>query len=148
MRTLFSGRQRNDLAHTIADQSTLPKPFVPPSAMGARTRPAREPRAEFRVSLTAECEWQSTVIEGIRCRQIAALGELYDRCAPLVYGLATRITGSQAAAENVTQNLFEDCWHEPDTLTAAGGTLQGRLAALATYQSVLWRHHYCHIAAS
>jgi RNA polymerase sigma-70 factor (ECF subfamily) len=39
-----------------------------------------------------------------------ALSELYDRYGRLVYSLALRMAGSQAAAEDLSQEVFLQVW--------------------------------------
>ncbi|MEV4613829.1 sigma factor [Kitasatospora sp. NPDC049258] len=60
----------------------------------------------------------------------SALGELYDRYAPLVHGLAWRITDDQDAAEQLTREVFGTLWQHPHALGAAAGPLRPRLAEL------------------
>lgn len=47
-------------------------------------------------------------------RDAAAFETLYDRHHRLVYGIALRITGQQAAAEDVTQAIFLKVWSWPE----------------------------------
>jgi RNA polymerase sigma-70 factor, ECF subfamily len=51
------------------------------------------------------------LIEQIRQRDVAALGELYDRYSPLVYTVTLRITLSDAAAEELLIDVFSTAWH-------------------------------------
>lgn len=46
-------------------------------------------------------------------RDAAAFESLYDRHHRLVYGIAMRILGQQAAAEDVTQAVFLKVWSSP-----------------------------------
>ncbi len=52
------------------------------------------------------------LMEAIRERQGAALGVLYDRYAGLVYGLALKILGHVAEAEDLTQAVFVELWRK------------------------------------
>ncbi len=52
----------------------------------------------------------TVLIERIAARDRTALGLLYDRYAALLYTLALRITGSQASAEVVVEEVFGLCW--------------------------------------
>lgn len=42
-----------------------------------------------------------------------ALQDIYDRCSPLVYRLALRVTRSREAAEEITQDVFVHLWEHP-----------------------------------
>ena len=48
----------------------------------------------------------AAIIAAVRAGDAAALGELYDRYAPLVYGAAYRCLRSAADAEDVLQDIF------------------------------------------
>jgi RNA polymerase sigma factor (sigma-70 family) len=67
-----------------------------------------------------------------------ALGRVYDVYGPLVYGLAVKVTGNRAAAEDVLQEVILDLWLHPDTFDPALGTLRRWLATLAHRRSVDW----------
>jgi RNA polymerase sigma-70 factor (ECF subfamily) len=53
-----------------------------------------------------------------------ALAEVYRRHAGAVYGLARRVTGDPAEAEDVAQEVFLRLWNQPDRFDAARGTLR------------------------
>ncbi|MFC9324794.1 sigma factor [Kitasatospora sp. NPDC057015] len=59
-----------------------------------------------------------------------ALGELYDRLAPLVHGLAGRLLDDQSAAERLTREVFAQAWTHPEAFDPAGGSLRSWLDAL------------------
>lgn len=65
-----------------------------------------------------------------------ALGEIYDRWAPLVYGLSLRIVGDARAAEDITQDVFLHLWDRPHTYDPDRGTLRGWLGAIAHHKAV------------
>ena len=65
-----------------------------------------------------------------------ALGEIYDRFSPLVYGLALRVIGDARAAEDVTQEVFLQLWEHPGRFDAARGSLRSFLGTLAHRRSV------------
>lgn len=53
-----------------------------------------------------------------------ALAEIYRRHAGAVYGLARRVTGDAAEAEDVSQEVFLRLWNQPDRFDPARGTLR------------------------
>ena len=66
----------------------------------------------------------------------AALGEVYRRYSNLVFGLARRVTGDDALAEDVTQEVFVYLWSQPERFDASRGTLRAWLGVLAHRRSV------------
>src|SRR4051812_6787543 len=60
-----------------------------------------------------------------------ALVEVYDRLGPLIHGIARRITGNTAAAEDVTQDVVVGLWADPHRFDPARGTLRGYLGVQA-----------------
>jgi RNA polymerase sigma-70 factor (ECF subfamily) len=73
----------------------------------------------------------------------AALGELYDRFAPLVHGLAWRILDDQDAAEQLTREVFAHLWTTPAAYRPDEGTLRAWLGALTHRRAVeRLRHRY------
>jgi RNA polymerase sigma-70 factor (ECF subfamily) len=66
----------------------------------------------------------------------AALGEVYDAYAPLVFGLALRITRSREAAEDVTQEVFAFLWERPLAFDPVKGPLRSWLGTLAHRRAV------------
>src|SRR5579864_765581 len=44
----------------------------------------------------------------------AALAEVYRPHSPLVFGLARRVTGDNALAEDVVQEVFVHLWRQPE----------------------------------
>jgi RNA polymerase sigma-70 factor (ECF subfamily) len=59
-----------------------------------------------------------------------ALGELYDRFAPLVHGLAGCILDDRAAAQQLTREVFAHLWEHPGSFDPAQGSLRSWLGAL------------------
>ncbi|MEU5879886.1 sigma-70 family RNA polymerase sigma factor [Spirillospora sp. NPDC047279] len=66
----------------------------------------------------------------------SALAELYDRLAPLVFGLCVRVTRDRAIAEDLTQEVFLTFWERPLAFDPARGTLRAWLATIAHRRSV------------
>jgi RNA polymerase sigma-70 factor, ECF subfamily len=65
-----------------------------------------------------------------------ALSCAYDRYAGLVYGLARRVTGSAAMAEELTQEVFVFLWQHPGRFDASRGTLRAFLGAVTHRRAV------------
>ncbi len=81
----------------------------------------------------------------------AALGELYDRFAPRVFGLLTHILPSRDEAEEILREVFERLWTDGRNLAGTGGSVAAwlvvtsRQAALERLRSQ--RHGKLHAAA-
>lgn len=65
-----------------------------------------------------------------------ALGDLYDRYAAFVHGLALRVLRDRGAAEDVTQDVFVAMWENPHRFDASRGTLRSFLGTLTHRRSV------------
>ncbi|SDN91000.1 RNA polymerase sigma-70 factor, ECF subfamily [Actinacidiphila guanduensis] len=74
----------------------------------------------------------------------AALGELYDRYASLVHGLAHRVTDDDDAADQVTREVFGYIWENPDAYEPKYGSLRSWIAALTRRQAVHRLRQYEH----
>lgn len=66
----------------------------------------------------------------------AALAQLYDLYAPMVYGAARRVLGDEGMAEDVTQEVFTFVWQQPQRFDASRGSLRSWLGMLAHHRSV------------
>lgn len=64
----------------------------------------------------------------VRARDTAAFEAIYDAHHRLVYGLAYRMLGQAAAAEDVTQNIFLKIWSTPELY--ASGNFPGWLVRM------------------
>ncbi|NYV78343.1 sigma-70 family RNA polymerase sigma factor, partial [Streptomyces sp. UH6] len=62
--------------------------------------------------------------------EAAALGELYDRYASLVHGLANRVLEDERAADAVTREVFGHVWENPSGYDHRKGPLRTWLAEL------------------
>ena len=65
-----------------------------------------------------------------------ALGELYDQHAGFVHGLALRVIGDKAAAEDVVQEVFLTMWRQPDRFDPERGSLRAFLGTLTHRRAV------------
>jgi RNA polymerase sigma-70 factor (ECF subfamily) len=63
-----------------------------------------------------------------------AFAGLYDRHVSLVYGIAKRITGNPAQAEDITQSVFTMLWAKPDSF--GGGNFAAWIARVARNASL------------
>jgi RNA polymerase sigma factor (sigma-70 family) len=81
-------------------------------------------------------EWEQALHARLVAGEEAALGELYDQFSPMVYGMAVRITGDRAAAEDVTQEVFAYAWERADAYDRNRGRLRTWLATIAHHRAV------------
>lgn len=56
-----------------------------------------------------------------------AIGEIFDRYAAFLFGLAWRVTGDRSAAEDVVQEVITTLWSHPDRYDSARGSLRAFL---------------------
>ena len=80
--------------------------------------------------------WDRKMQQRLARGEAAALGELYDRFASLVHGLAHRVLGDEHAADTVTRDVFAHVWQHPDTYDPRQGPLRSWLAALTNRLAV------------
>jgi RNA polymerase sigma factor (sigma-70 family) len=88
--------------------------------------------------LRLRTDWEKTLRERLIDGDEAALEELYDQYSPLVYGLATRVTGDRSAAEDITQEVFVRVWERPTAFEPSKGTLRAWLGTMAHRRAVDW----------
>ncbi|MFF0222863.1 sigma-70 family RNA polymerase sigma factor [Streptomyces sp. NPDC004629] len=74
--------------------------------------------------------WDRTMQQRLARGEAAALGELYDRFASLVHGLAHRVLGDDEAADGMTREVFAHVWEHPDAYDPRQGPLRSWMAAL------------------
>jgi RNA polymerase sigma factor (sigma-70 family) len=65
-----------------------------------------------------------------------ALEEIYDRFAPLVFGLATRVIRDRVVAEDIAQEVFLTYWERPLAFDPDRGSLRSWLATIAHRRAV------------
>lgn len=66
----------------------------------------------------------------------AALAELYDAFGAWVYGLALRIAGDAATAEEVTLDVFHQAWSQARQFDPTRGTAQAWLLRMARNRAI------------
>jgi len=66
----------------------------------------------------------------------AAFAQLYDRLAPLVYGLTLRILRDANQAEDVTQEVFIELWRHADQFDPSRGVARTWAATIAHHRAV------------
>lgn len=68
--------------------------------------------------------------------EAAALGELYDRFASLVHGLAHRVLGDETGADRITREVFGYIWENPDAYDPKQGSMRSWVARVTQRQAV------------
>jgi DNA-directed RNA polymerase specialized sigma24 family protein len=66
-----------------------------------------------------------------------ALADAFDQHGSYVYGVAVKVTKSQAYAEEVTQSVFVALWEQPMSYDPSLGSLRGWLVSRALHESAL-----------
>src|SRR5690242_4894612 len=74
--------------------------------------------------------WDRKMQQRLARGEAAALGELYDRFASLVHGLAHRVLEDERAADGITREVFAHVWEHPDAYDPKQGPLRSWVAAL------------------
>lgn len=80
--------------------------------------------------------WDRRMQQRLARGEAAALGELYDRFASLVHGLAHRVVGDEHAADAVTRDVFAHVWAHPDSYDPRQEPLRTWLATLTSRLAV------------
>jgi RNA polymerase sigma-70 factor (ECF subfamily) len=91
----------------------------------------------------APIRWDRQIQRRLARGEESALGELYDQFAPLVNGLANRVLGDQAAAEQITRDVFAHVWEHPSSFDPAQGSMRSWIGTLTHRRAVerLRREH-------
>ncbi|NSC22318.1 sigma-70 family RNA polymerase sigma factor [Streptomyces albus subsp. chlorinus] len=74
--------------------------------------------------------WDRKMQQRLARGEAAALGELYDRFASLVHGLAHRILDDDEAADHATRDVFAYIWEHPHAFDPREGPMRSWIAAL------------------
>lgn len=82
-----------------------------------------------------ETEWVR-LVESISAGDHQALRSLYERTHRMVFTLATRISGSREAAEELTLDVFHDVWRRSAEYDAKNGSVIGWIMMQARSRSI------------
>ncbi|MFI6156082.1 sigma-70 family RNA polymerase sigma factor [Kitasatospora sp. NPDC051170] len=80
--------------------------------------------------------WDEQLQRRLARGEETALGELYDRLSPMVHGLAGRVLGDQAAAAQLTREIFAHAWEHPEEFDPAQGSMRSWLGTLTHRRAV------------
>ncbi|MER5952024.1 sigma-70 family RNA polymerase sigma factor [Streptomyces sp. NPDC001904] len=80
--------------------------------------------------------WDRRMQQRLAHGEAAALGELYDRFASLVHGLAHRVLDDEDAADQITREVFTQIWENPEAYDPKSGPLRSFIATLVHRQAV------------
>ncbi|MBT2398578.1 sigma-70 family RNA polymerase sigma factor [Streptomyces sp. ISL-100] len=80
--------------------------------------------------------WDRRMQQRLARGEAAALGELYDRFASLVHSLAHRVLDDDAAADQITREVFGYVWENPDAYDPKQGSMRSWVAKLTHRQAV------------
>ena len=80
----------------------------------------------------AEADLLARLVEG----DSSALRQAYDIHSSLVFGLARRVTGDQAQAADITQDVFLSLWERPDRVDLSRGSLRAYLGVVTHRRSL------------
>lgn len=76
------------------------------------------------------------IIQDVASGSADALGRLYDRHASMIFGLALRIVGTTADAEEVVQDVFAQVWREAPRYDAPRASVAGWLVMLTRTRAI------------
>ncbi|MGY2726461.1 sigma-70 family RNA polymerase sigma factor [Thermostichus sp. OS-CIW-26] len=86
---------------------------------------------------SSRADWE--LMEALKAGQPAALAALYDRYAGLVYGLAFKILGHVAEAEDLTQEVFVELWRKVGCDPRTPSRWRERRGSLSSFLCILTR---------
>jgi RNA polymerase sigma-70 factor (ECF subfamily) len=81
-------------------------------------------------------ELESALLGRIARGDERALAELYDRMAPLAYGLALRMTGDTALAQDAVQDAFVRAWIHARSFDRKRGNARGWLLRIVRNSTI------------
>ncbi|GAB4517973.1 MAG: sigma-70 family RNA polymerase sigma factor [Anaerolineae bacterium] len=75
-------------------------------------------------------------MQRIAQRDQAAMAALYQQYGRLVHNMAYRVLKNQAAAEEITQDVFMQIWRQPDKWNADKGQFSSWVLAVTRYTAI------------
>ncbi len=100
-------------------------PQVPSSNQGVSAAPGR-----------ASNELWERLLSRCAARDQSALAELYDQSASLVYGVALRVLGNAADAEEVSADVYHQVWRTAATYEGARGSVAAWIVTVARNRAI------------
>jgi RNA polymerase sigma-70 factor (ECF subfamily) len=85
-----------------------------------------QPRSPRSRSVAADRD-DAALVAAVAMGDRQALGALYDLHAPMLLGLAKRMLGSQAAAEDLLHDVFLEAWHHAAEYSPERGAVRAWL---------------------
>lgn len=102
--------------------------------------PARAPEAPVgapvSVNVSAVDAADALLVARLAAGDDDAIGEVFDRYGGFLLGVARRVTGSLALAEDVVQEVLATLWGSPDRFDPARGSLRAYLGVMAHRRAV------------
>src|ERR1700761_9362533 len=93
-------------------------------------------RSSFNQERTRAGAGDDALMDGVRSRDQAAMAEIFDRYAGLVYSISLRVLNDQAYAEDVMQQIFFEVWERPQSFVPGRGSLAGWLSVVARNRAI------------
>jgi RNA polymerase sigma-70 factor (ECF subfamily) len=90
----------------------------------------------MRVPMQVSQQDEAALLARIHAGDESAMAELYDRYSGIVYGVALRVLGSTASAEDLLQEVFLQLWRNPRAFDAERGRLAPWLAVIARNRAI------------
>ncbi len=113
---------------------------APPLARRRRcvwiTNPSARRGASIVSTVPAGAPGDELIVARLVAGDDSALGMAYDRYGGFVYSLARRVTGSDDAARDITQDVFTFLWKEPERVDLERGTLRAYLGVVTHRRAV------------
>lgn len=76
------------------------------------------------------------LLAGLAAGRLESLDALYERYASMAYGIARRITGDDALAEDVVQDAFLGAWRSAERYVAGRGSVRTWLLSIVHHRAI------------